>query len=247
MSHTLYLVYSGLQSRADALEVLSHNLSNVQSTGFKRSRFAFEVRDQLTDPEASPVAHATNGPVVRASTRQDFSIGSLAETGGPLDLALAGDGFFAVQTAAGVRYTRNGHFQVDAEGRMTDGTGRPVLSADSPPRPLVLPTGEIRISTAGQISVDGIPVGDLRVVSFSDPARLRAVGEGLFEAPEGLVETPPMQVEVLQGYLEESNVNPIDHVMEMVSLMRHFELLAQAARSLSRDVDDRLVNELAKV
>lgn len=246
MSHTLYLVYSGLQSRADALDVLSHNLANLQSVGYKKQRFAFEIRDVLTAPGASEIARATNGPLVRTGARVDFSAGELTETGNPLDLALAGDGFFAVLTPAGVRYTRNGHFQLDGDGRLVDTSGYPVLANDPQPREITLPTGSVEVSPAGQISVDGIAVATLKVVTFQDLAGMKALGGGLFEPPQGARELPPQELRVLQGYLEASNVDPVAQVMEMVSLMRSFEILSQAARSLSRDVDDRLVNELAK-
>ena len=95
--------------------------------------------------------------------------------------------------------------------------------------------------------MDGIVLGTLKIVSFQDPSQLSPAGASLFRAPDGLAEIPPTSLNLAQGFLEEANVNPVKSVTEMITLMRSFEMLSQAVRSLTRDVDSRLINELAKI
>jgi flagellar basal-body rod protein FlgF len=248
MSHTIYTAYAGLASRAEALEMISHNLANLQSAGFKRTQFFFQALNQLRDHSLSPLGGAINGPVVRAWGTTDFSGGSLAETGNPLDLALTGDGFFAVDTPSGVRYTRNGHFTLNSAGELLTSDGHRVLGEGPNPegQPLILPPGRVEVAPAGQITVDGVPAGRLRLVSFDDLSRLTAAGASLFRAEPGMERVPPSKTGVVQGFLEQANVGAVESVTEMIALMRSFEMLTQTIRSLNQDVDQKMINEVGR-
>jgi flagellar basal-body rod protein FlgF len=249
MSHTIYTAYAGLRSRAEALELISHNLANLQSPGFKRKQFFFQALNQLGDRSVTPLGDAINGPIVRTWGVSDFSVGSLSETGNPLDLAITGDGFFAVHTPAGVRYTRNGHFTLNSTGELLTPDGHRVLGEGPDPegQPLILPPGRIEVAASGQITVDGVPAGRLKLVSFDDLSRLSAMGASLFEAERGLEETPPSKLGVVQGFLEQSNVGAVESVTEMIGLMRSFEMLTQTIRSLNQDVDQKMINEVGRL
>ena len=248
MSHSIYMGYAALQSRIDALEVLSNNLANSEASGFKQNRFYFQVMDLLQDEDLTALGSAINGPIVKTYNRTDFSEGSLTETGNGLDFALMGDGFFAIRTPQGTRYTRNGDFSLDSEGRLVTVNGEFVLVQD--PRGdqvLTIPPGELSVTPSGQVNVDGVSIGTLKIVSFQDLSQLSPAGRSLFSVPEGTSEIPPTSLNLAQGYLEESNVNPVKAVTEMITLMRSFEMLSQAVHSLTRDVDSRLINELARI
>lgn len=249
MSHSLYMAYSGLRSRALALEVLTNNLANLGTTGFKKQQVSYGNKPE-GEVSFSELAKAINQPVVGVRTSTDFSTGSLTPSGNPFDLALNGEGFFVVETPQGFRYTRNGHFTMDSKGKLVSGSGYPVLSdASKPgdPKHIVLPPGLMEVASNGQISVDGIALSRLKLVAFENLDQLVRNGSTLFEARKGIITRPPDRTEVVQGYLEESNLNAVSSIAEVVSLMRSFEMLNQAIRSLSNQVDQRLVNEVGKV
>lgn len=249
MSHSIYMAYAGMQSQAQALEAISHNLANLQSTGFKQTRFYYELLSTLEDESLTPLGEAINSPQVRTRMVTDFSGGSIEETGNPLDFALLGDGFFTVLTPQGVRYTRNGDFTLGPEGRLQTVDGFPVLGVSNDPqgRPILLPEGRVELASDGRLAVDGNEVGRLKIVAFADAGALMPQGGSLFQAQPGAQEQPPIQLNVVQGFIEQANVNAVKAVTEMVGLMRNFEMLSQAIRSLTRDVDQKLINELGRV
>lgn len=249
MSHSIYMAYAGMQGHARALEVVSHNLANLQSAGFKQQRIFYEMLSGLQDEELTSLGAAINSPQMRARMVTDFSGGNIEETGNPLDFALLGDGFFSVLTPQGVRYTRNGDFSLGEGGRLQTTDGHAVLGVAADPRgqPLVLPPGNVEVAADGRVAVDGTEIGRLKIVAFADSGELVAQGSSLFQARPGTEELPPSQLNVVQGFVEQANVSPIQAVTEMVALMRNFELLSQSIRSLTRDVDQRLINELGRV
>lgn len=247
MSHNLYMAYAGLQSRADALELIGNNLANMQSAGFKQKQFYFHVLGSIGEG-ASELGQATNGPVVKTFGATDFSGGSLIETGGTLDLGLTGDGFFAVRTEHGTFYTRDGHFELNPNGQLVGPDGALVLGEDGRDgQPMTLPSGKVEISPNGQVSVDGVTVGTLRLVSFEDLGQLQSQGGNLFKASDDAKVIPPSRTSVAQGFLEQANVNPLTSVTQMIDLMRSFESISQAVRTMTKEVDQHLISELAKV
>jgi flagellar basal-body rod protein FlgG len=249
MSHSIYMAYAGMQGHAQALELISHNLANIQSTGFKQQKFYQELLEGMDDEQLSELGAAINNPQMRARVATDFSGGIVHQTGNDLDFALLGDGFFSVLTPEGVRYTRNGDFSLGQGGRLVTPNGYPVLGVGDRPEgtPIVLPDGKLQVGSDGRMTVDGTEVGQLRVVAFQDSSSLELLGGSLFKAKPGVQEVPPSLLNVGQGYLEQSNVSAIKAVTEMVSLMRNFELLSQSIRSLTRDVDQKLINEVGRV
>jgi len=250
MSHTLFMSYSGLRSRMRALEVLTNNLANINSPGFKKSSAFFSILKAGSEGEYSELAEAIKGPQVQTSTVTDFSVGTPYETGNPLDVALLGGGFFVVDTPQGRRYTRNGNFRLDENRQLVNVNGYPVLGSagsNSGGQPIILPEGEVRISRSGQISVDGVVTATMKVVTFQRLHDLKPIGNSLFRAPDGAVEYPPLQTTVQQKYLERANVNVMESIAEMISLMRSFEMMSQVVRSFSKDINQKLLHEVGKV
>lgn len=249
MSHTIFMAYAGLRSRAAALEVLANNLANAHTAGFKRQQVSFNLLDQLSDVELTELEQAINAPVSGTRTHIDFTQGSLVKTGNTLDLALAQPGFFVVETGQGVRYTRNGGFTLNASRELVTAEGHPVLG-EGPAGPggsrIFLPEGKVQISPSGQIEVEGMIAGQLRIVDFTEAAKLVPEGSSLFRAPEGVQPQPAVSVEVRQGFLEGSNMNPIEALSEMINLMRSFEMLSQTIRSMSNQVDQKAIDEVGR-
>jgi flagellar basal-body rod protein FlgG len=249
MSHAIYMAFSGLRSRERALEVVSNNLANVQAGGFKKQLVSFSSRLARPD-EYTHLAGTINRPAVAAQSWTDFSVGNLVETGNRLQLALMGEGFFVVETRQGLRYTRNGDFAVNEKGELVTQDGLRVMAETGRSdrfQAITLPPGEVQIAPSGQVSVDGVVAGQVRVVSFNDVSLLSPAGGTLFEPQETARETVPARTEVIQGYLEQSNVNPVSSMTEVISLMRGYEMLTRTIRTLTNEVDRKVINEVGRV
>lgn len=193
----------------DQMDVIANNIANMSTTAYKGERVMF--KDYLDQTgHSQPVIFPQQAGLHRVET-----MGPIEQTSNPLDVALKGDGYFAVQTPTGVRYTRNGHFTLDNQGQLVTSEGYQVL--DSSGQPFVFGTGikKITISKDGTVSADDNQLGKLKVVSFANPQALQRQGSSLFTTSE--VPQPAKKYDVLQGHLEGSNVQPI---LEITRFMR---------------------------
>lgn len=174
----------------------------------------------------------------------DFTNGNITDTGGTLDLAIKGDGFFKVQGEDGEPlYSRNGSFAV-TNGYLTDIDGRQVLGRGGP---IQIPGGEIDILANGNIIAGGNNVGQLDIVNINNKEFLRKRGDNLYGVAENAdVGEGPFNGEVLQGHLETSNMNPISGMVEMITLMREFEA-NQKVIKMQDEMLERAANEIGKV
>ncbi|MCS6877265.1 MAG: flagellar basal-body rod protein FlgF [Geminicoccaceae bacterium] len=215
MDTTSYVALSRQVALERAMTVIANNLANLGTTGFKAERMLFAtVLERAGEP--GRVAFVQDVATVR-----DDAQGALRVTGGPLDLAIQGEGFFTVRTAAGERYTRAGQLRRDASGALVTALGHELL--DEGGQPLVLPPEETapRIAADGTISGTSGVLGRIRLVRFADPASLRLEGEGLYasEAPP----IPGAPGAIVQGALEESNVKGVLELARMIEVARAFE------------------------
>jgi flagellar basal-body rod protein FlgF len=243
MDSGLYSAYSGLRASADTLDVLSNNLANVNSTGFKSDEPFFRLFNHaVAESTVVPLDQAINDSTVVQGTTTNFQPGPLTLTGGALDVALEGEGFFVVESPAGTAYTRNGNFHVNAEGHLVNSDGYAVLGKGGPIR---LPQGKVSISQTGDIQVDGSRVATLKVVDFPDKRQLEKLGSSLFILKEaGQAEQEPKDLLVRQGSLEQSNVNPVKQMMLMINMMRQFEELQKTVNMMMNTVNDRSINQV---
>ena len=219
---------------ARALDVAANNIANQTTAGFKSDRLLF--REYLTS-----VDHTTSGDseislVYDPDGFTDFAPGGLEATYGDLDFAVDGDGFFAVQTAEGVRYTRDGRFTVDAFGELVDRNGARVLDEGGAPILIDVDLGPILMSEDGELQQDGAPIARLGVFEFTDRRVLRKVGDNLFASPEDPAAAERSRVR--QGFIETSNVAPIVAMTDMIDILRAYERAAkvvETADQLARD------------
>jgi len=246
---------SGLQTAASAMDaqqerlaVLANNLANATAAGYKADQPEFF--QLLTSPRAagsvSPTGSAAPLPELPGvvHTRVDFSSGPLRETGNPLDFALEGKGFFVVRAQNGNRLTRAGTFTRLSDGNLGTQDGMPVLGADG--RPLTLPDGaRLSVDERGNVSVDGSEVGTLMIVAPDDPSRLTKEAGTRFAAPADMALPAATDVTVRQGAVEQSNVNPILTLVEMIDALRVYEAAQKAAHGVDETVQ-RAVNEVGR-
>ena len=220
------------------LEVISHNLANLQTPGFKRHLLSFESEEYET-------SETEKGFLVRPQkVTLDLSQGLIKATGNPLDLAISGEGFFVVQTPVGERFTRKGDFSVDRNGFLVTKEGFQVLGEGGP---IEIGRGrEIVINESGNVIVDGELIDTLRIVTFPKEAQLIPEGNGLIRVEKGEA-IASVEFAVKQGFLESSNVSPIEEMVRLMNVVRLFEAYQKALQTSFEDLSRKLINEVIRV
>ena len=234
MIRSLWIAKSGLDAQQAQLDVISNNLANVSTNGFKRSRAVFEdlLYQTLRQPGAQssqqtqvPSGLQLGTGVRNVATVRTFTQGNLQQTGNQLDMAINGQGFFQILMPDGsVGYTRDGSFQVDSQGQVVTSNGFPIQPALTiPPNALSITMGQdgtVSVTQSG--TPTPVQVGSLQLASFINPGGLQAAGQNLFveTAASGTpnVNTPGTNGLGLlsQGYVETSNVNVVEELVGMI-------------------------------
>ncbi|MBU5611500.1 flagellar basal-body rod protein FlgF [Geomonas azotofigens] len=238
MNAGMYAALTGNLSAQRRLDVISNNLANASTTGFKADQIQFES-------VLANVKNSTQGPVFsndRYST--DFSAGALQRTDNSLDLALEGDGFFAVSTPQGTAYTRQGNFHLTGNGRLVTADGYEVQGSGGP---ITVPaSGKVEIGSGGQVSVNGNAVGTISAVDFAKPYAMNKLGNGLFQPADPNAATTASTAGIKQGYLETSNVKAVVEMSRLIEASRYFEICAKAVKTYD-DLTSRAANDLGKI
>jgi flagellar basal-body rod protein FlgF len=245
MDSGLYTAYSGLRATADLLDVVSNNLANVNTTGFKSDEtFQKMYNRAVAEAGAGPLEDAINNSAAIGGSLVNFESGVMKSTGRDLDLAIEGKGFLAVQGPAEVLYTRNGSLHLNNDGSLVTSEGLPVLGEGGP---IQIPQGRIAISASGDIEVEGTVVDTLRIVDFANKAALEKVGNSLFRSLAEGEAVEPGQRTVRQGTLEQSNVNPVREMVVMIDIMRRFESLQKTIFTMMNTINERSINQIGDV
>ncbi len=225
MDSGFYAACTGLLAKTDALELTANNLANIGTTGYKgQLEFYRSLEASMGTRRLSPLNQAVNDYGVLGGAAVDLKTGEFQKTGNDLDLAIEGSGFFVVNTPAGIRYTRNGTFHTDANGRLLTATGDAVMGEQGP---VELPSGTITISSDGTVSQQGAVVAQLKLVTLKPGTAITAEGNSYYQAPAGS-EQPADDPHLSQGMLESSNLNPVAGAVSLITIQRHFQLLQQA-------------------
>ncbi|HTK35679.1 MAG TPA: flagellar basal-body rod protein FlgF [Caulobacteraceae bacterium] len=242
MNNALYVGLSRQETLQRALEIAANNIANADTAGFKLESLLVQTEpgSAPSTPDARPVAYVLDHGVTR-----DFTQGAMEGTGNPYDLSVEGLGFFQIQTANGMRYTRDGRFTVDNKNQLVTKAGDPVMDAGG--RPIVLdPTKpEPAIAQDGTISQGGTPGAKLGVYRFPDLAQLQKVGGNLFEAPAAMTPTVAADGVVRQGTVEKSNVQPVLEITNLIEISRAYERVAQMM-SQQNDLSSQAISRLGK-
>jgi flagellar basal-body rod protein FlgF len=251
MDSGLYAAYTGLMARTQALDTAANNLANAGTNGFRAQRdyFSGVLVDSLRpdSPADSQVGRTVNDFGILGGNAIDLGQGNIAATGNPLDLAIQGPGFFAIKTTSGIRYTRDGAFQRSSDGVLQTAQGEPVL--DSKQQPIVIPTGAIRISSDGSVSVttqDGSAiVGKIGISDFASRYALTAEGTNRFVAS---TEKPiAANGAIQQGAIEGANQDAVHGTMQLVLVQRQAEMMQKALSVFNNDFDKTAAEEIPRV
>ncbi len=254
MIRGIYIAASGMMAQEAKQSAISNNLANVSTPGFKRDIAVGESFSDIVSGFArSPVGRLGMSTAITA-VYSDHSSGSMASTESPFDLAIEGDGMFAIQTDTGIRYTRAGNFKLDAESYLVTRDGHRVLGADGPIRV----DGPLVVHDDGGVYSDGEFRGQLRIMIPTAGDVLVKVGGGLFRVRDGvagaanaagaagMVQAQPGEARVIQGALESANVNVVREMVDMITGFRTYEAAQRAL--LSHDaLLDKAVNEVGRV
>jgi flagellar basal-body rod protein FlgF len=242
MDNLSILAAGGLKTRMDALDLLANNIANASTPGFKSDREFYSV---CASADASEDAVPVVVPDV-SSKWTDFSQGSSAQTGNPLDLAISGSGFFAVKWGSSTLLTRNGSFRLSASGELQTADGHPVTGADGQPI-RVDPREPLTVNSDGTISQGSQAVGKLGLVDVSQPQALTKEASGYFRlSGTASLRKASTDSSIQQGRLEGANISPAEAAVRLVSVLRQFEMLQRAA-SIGADMNRHAVEEVARV
>jgi flagellar basal-body rod protein FlgF len=243
MSGSIYKAGSGAILQQMRLDVYANNLANVNTVGFKADQPVFQMEEKepptgalnnpaRLNPYAQPLEYNTN-----------FDSGPLQQTGGQLDAAIVGSGFFEVQSPEGLQYTRSGRFSINDQGELSTPEGWPIMGQGGA---IAINGNRIDIGDDGQVLVDGDVAGVLRVVDFDDPSQLRKTGNTLFKADNPSAGIKDAQAyRISQGSLESSNVDAIRTMTEIIESMRVFESYQKVIRAAD-DATAKTVNEVGR-
>jgi flagellar basal-body rod protein FlgF len=227
------------------MDVISTNLANASSYGYKKTRIDFQevLEVRKGDPESSgPFSDAGFRSLVR--TEIDFSQGDFNSTGNGLDLAVHGEGFFKIMTADGIMYTRKGNFTLNGEGFLVTQNGDMVLGQGGP----IQVTGDdVEINDSGEVLSQGIVAGVLDLASFENKQGLMAAGGSLFANAADEPEMPvPPTTGIKRGCLEMPNVEIAEEMVSMIHCMRAFETYQKAVQIMD-DINQRAINDVSRV
>lgn len=220
----------GLEKR---FEVTASNLANAETTGHKR----LIARTELFTQELAS-AKAADPSAPDRTVMRDFTQGDLVDTGDPMDVALDGPGFFAVEINGSTQFTRALHLHAEPDGTLQDEHGGRVLGDGGPLR-LGGPLAKVEIQADGTVKGDGADVGRLRIVNFVEPQRLDDATGGYWRADDRLEVTGAQGAQVRQRQRERSNVNALDELVNLITVQRQYEA-AQRALSVESELRHRL-------
>ncbi len=262
MIEGLYIAASGGTKQLKKLDVISNNIANITTQGFKRDLMVYEEKIPPFPRNASSgtglesyfqylESDSAVAYVQVTGTMTDFEQGSLINTENDLDVAIEGDGFFALDTPAGIRYTRNGSFHMDGLGQLVDRKGNLLMTRNDEPVVIPVETDQITIDQDGMVfggrGLDLIALAQLKIIQFDNKQGLVKEGEGMFVNQNASIKKESFgEVKVLQGFIEKSNVNAIQEMTQMMDTVRTLEAYQKVIQSID-EVDDQSVNNLARV
>lgn len=238
MENPGYIALSRQLTLRREMDVIAHNIANMNTPAFKAERMVFREFIEKPDPK-QPISFVQDIGMAR-----DVTEGPVTATGNPLDLAISGPAYFAVQTPDGARYTRHGRLQLDGQGQLVTSQGAPVLSAGGGPITVPAGSGTLTIAADGTISGRDAVIDKIGLTQFENPAQLKRDANGLYEAGDQQPQAAAGS-EMIQGMLERSNVQPIVEMTRMIDVHRSYDTASKLV-STAHDQAMRAINKLIR-
>ena len=238
MSGGAYSALSGMKTRLEELDRIAADLANVGTAGYKTERAGTSTVER--DAFGSALESAVD--VVSGTHKVDFAPGVMANTGNPLDVAIDGHGFFAIETPQGTRYTRSGSFSRRGDGLLTTSQGEPVLGeGDSQ---IKLPPGTVTIEASGTIRSGATVVGHLQVANFEERDLVRESGSRFRVIPGA--DPQDFDGTLVSGSLEQANISMVDRMAALTEVSRGFDLLQRGVSVFMNELDAKAIQELGR-
>jgi flagellar basal-body rod protein FlgF len=243
MNYGLYSIFLGMRSRQNTLEAQANNIANASTVGFKAERLIYdsvEAQKKGTGDKQNLVVG------VSTTSGIDFTAGSIQQTGRSLDVAIDGDAFLQIQTPRGTRFTRAGNLTLSASGQLVTKNGDLVVGENGT---ITVPKdGELSIGQDGALAVAGQTFDKLKLVRFNTPAAaLSKEGDSLFLATGTEQPQENVSSKVVQGALENSNINSISEMVAMINNNREFDSLQKSVSLLMNDIGRKISGEIGKM
>ncbi len=255
MVRGLYTAATGMNVQAKRLEVISNDLANTTTTGYKKdvavvASFQDVLMSRLNDTQNGTPNNGTIGKITYGAKIDeiytDFTQGSIISTGEMVDVAIQGNGFFVVQTPNGEAYTRDGNFSINQYGELVTKEGYPVMGLEGAitlGEEFLSTGGQVLINSQGEITLDEGYIDTLEVVSFEDNKSLTKMNDNLYSGTGARL---PFEGSLVQGYLETANVNPVTAMVDMITVSRAYET-NQKMIQVQDSLLGKAVNELGRV
>ena len=245
MDSGYYAAMTGLVARGQALDTAAANLANAQTPGYRAEREFFRSVLMGAGSEDSQLGQTVNNYGLLGGDRLSTAQGALQETGNPLDLAIEGQGFFQVQTANGLRYTRDGSFHRSQKGLLVTSAGEPVLSASG--QPVSVPPGAVSVGEDGVLSVAGGVVATVGIFTFPPATNLTPEGANRYVAPLGAIASLSTDAAVHQGAVEGANQDVIQGTMDLITMQRQAEMMQKALTVFHTEFNKFATEDLPRV
>ena len=239
MNDTISMIGGAMRAEADALRVVSQNIANSETVGYRRQ---VPIAHAQFDALVKDAADSLTPTLAQSQVGVDFKTATLKSTGEPLNLALDGPGFFVLDTEQGPLYTRRGDFHLAPDGTIVSSSGQALMGEKGA---MQIGSGMPTISTDGVVSVNGNPIDQLRIVNIVDSSRIESLGDGTYRADTSVVQDGERPL-VRQGYLESSNVVPVNEMVQLMEIVRRFETEQKFALAYNGMLD-KAISEIGKI
>lgn len=230
MDSAIYTALSRQNGLKAELDIVANNVANASTTGFRREGALFSEFVRATGDTSDSLSMVKLG-----ARNTSFDPGHLAQTGGDFDFAIEGDGFFQIRNGDTPSLSRAGHFMTNAEGQLVNPDGLPLLDGGGTEITIPLGARSVTLASDGTLSADGAPIAQIGLWQPVDPKDLTRIGGNLFTVAGDL---EPAEGQVKQGFLEGSNVNPVNEIARLIEVQRRYE----SARSFLDKEDQRITS-----